>query len=132
MNIQQQVIRTALTEIFFDDHKILRLKPKVGSDIDESEVKACFQVYREMGIGPHNKVLQLMDAQENMTMTREDREYAAINGNDFFIASAIVTNNLSVRLIANFFVLFYKDRTVPFRLFGDIDSATQWLLKFRK
>lgn|GEM_PF-1476573 len=132
MQLKQKVCRTRHTQISLDENGILWLQPDANAELDLEEVTACFDLYREMGIGPDNKVLQLIDAQKDVTMDKEGREYAAQHGNDFFIASAIISTNFSIRLIVNFFNLFYKAKTVPFKLFGNEESAKRWLLKFRE
>jgi hypothetical protein len=131
MIIKQSVYRTRYSEIFLDEDGVLWLKPDEDADMDLEEVTACFNTYSEMGINKENKVLQLIDAQKNVTMGKEGREYAALHGKDFFIASAVVSNNLSVRLLVNFFNLFYKTQTVPFKLFSNEESARRWLARFK-
>jgi hypothetical protein len=132
MKTEQCVYRTKFTEISFDDRGILWLKPDKDADLDLEEVMQCFEIYGRIGVNKDNKVLQVIDARTNVTMDKEGKEYAAVNGNNYFLASAIISDNLSVRLIVNFFNLFYKNRTVPFRLFGDEESAIKWLLKYRQ
>lgn len=125
------VIRTKLNEIWIDDEGILILKPDDGIEIDQEEVEACFKAYQSLGIGPKNKVLEIIDARGNNTLTPEARTLAAKMGKDYFIASAIISESLSIRLIVNFFNKFYK-QDVPFKMFANEKSAREWLRTFRK
>jgi hypothetical protein len=131
MVIKQCVYRTRFTDIFLEDDGILWIRPDEDAEMDLEEVTACFDIYSKMGINKENKVLQIIDAKLNVAMAKEGREYAVMHGKDFFIASAIISNNLSVRLLVNFFNLFYKSQTVPFKLFRNEESARKWLNKFK-
>lgn len=133
MIIKQNIkrVRTKSTEIWLDDDGVLWLLPDANAELDLDEVKTCFEVYTKMGIHKDNKVLQIIDAQSGVSMYKEGRDYAAEHGKDFFIASAIISKNLSVRLIVNFFNLFYKTQPVPFKLFDTIENGKAWLNKFK-
>ncbi|HEX8517601.1 MAG TPA: hypothetical protein VF868_15495 [Bacteroidia bacterium] len=131
MELMQAVYRTKSSEMYFDQEGILWVKPKEDAEIDLDEVKACFEVYRQMGAGKENKVLQLIDARLNFTMSREAREHTANEGRNFFIASAVISENLPVRLLVNFFGLFYKHQVSPIKLFSSEEAARSWLLRFR-
>lgn len=131
MEIKQEIFRTKFTEIFLDNNGILWLRPDPDADLDLEEVMACFDIYMKMGINKDNKVLQIIDVKQNASMSREGRQYAADHGQEFFYASAIVSNNLSVRILVNFFNLIYKSQIVPFKMFGNEESAKRWLMKFK-
>ena len=131
MLVKSKIIKTKTSEIWIDDRGILNLKTYEGAELNYEEVKNCFDVYRELGIGSTNKVLQLISSKDNFNITKEGREYAAKYGKDFFIASAVVTDNLAVRLLANFFRNFYKF-IVPFKIFESEGKAVDWLLRYRK
>ncbi len=122
-------IKTKMNEIWIDDEGILILKPQVGAELDLDEVKACFEAYRSLGVGPDNKVLEIIDARDG-SMTSDARTYAAEVGGDYFIAAAIISDSLAVRLIVNFFNNFYK-QTVPFKMFASEEEAKKWLRTFR-
>jgi hypothetical protein len=130
MQLEQKIIRTNYSEIFLDKEGILWLRPDENAYLDLEEVTACFKAYAELGVHKGNKVLQVIDAQRNVTMEKEGRDYAALHGNDYFIASAIISTHLSVRLIVNFFNLFYKSGTIPFKLFSNEEPAKRWLSGF--
>ena len=131
MLVQSEIIKTKTSEIWIDDRGILNVKVSEGAELTYEEVKNCFDIYRELGCGGDNKVLQLMYANVNAAMSKEAREYVAKQGQDFFIASAVITNNLAIRLIANFISKFYK-LGFPFKIFDSEDKALEWLLKYRK
>lgn len=124
-------VRTKSTEIWLDEEEILWLLPDANAELDLEEVKICFEEYSRMGINKNNKVLQIIDAHAGVSMSKEGRDYAAEHGKDFFIASAIISKNLSVRLIVNFFNLFYKTQPVPFKLFDTVENGKVWLAKFK-
>ena len=125
-----QKVKTAYNEIWIDHEVFLMLKPVPGVELDLEEVKACFEVYKSFGIGPNNKVLELIDARDG-SMTSEARNYAAENGKDYFIASAIISDSLAVRMVVNFFNTFYK-HVVPFKMFANEEDARVWLRTFKE
>ena len=123
-------IKTNMNEIWIDDEGFLILKPKEGVELDLDEVKACFEAYKSLGIGPDNKVLEIIDARDG-SMSSEARTFAAENGKDFFIASAIISDSLAVRMVVNFFNTFYS-QVVPFKMFANEKDAREWLRTFKK
>lgn len=122
-------IKTNMNEIWIDDEGFLILKPKEGVELDLDEVKACFEAYKSLGIGPHNKVLEIIDARDG-SMTTEARAFAAEVGNDYFIAAAIISDSLAVRMVVNFYNSFYKQK-VPFKMFSTEEAAKKWLRTFK-
>lgn len=125
-----QTIKTKMNEIWIDEEGFLILKPQEGAELDLDEVKACFEAYKLLGVGPNNKVLEIIDARDG-SMTSEARTYAAEVGGDYFIAAAIISDSLAVRLVVNFFNTFYK-QVVPFKMFASDEEARKWLRTFRK
>ncbi len=125
-------INTRNNEIWIDENGLLRLKlTSREAEMEIEEVKECFEAYKMLGCGPHNKVLQLIDFSGEGSMSHEARSYVAETGKHFFIASAIINNSLAVRLIVNFFNTFYK-HPVPFKMFSTEKDAIDWLMGFRK
>jgi hypothetical protein len=122
-------IRTKMNEIWIDDEGFLVLRPDEGAELDLEEVTSCFEAYKKLGIGPHNKLLQLINAPDG-AMTGEGRTFAAKNGVDYFIASAIISDSLAVRLVVNFFNTFYT-QLVPFKMFATEEAARKWLRTFK-
>lgn len=124
-----QKIKTKMNEIWVDDEGFLILKPLTGVEMDIEEIKTCFEAYKTLGFGPHNKVLELIDARDG-AMTSEARNYAAEHGKDYFIAAAIISDSLAVRMVVNFFNTFYK-HVVPFKMFANEEDARKWLRSFK-
>ncbi len=122
-------IKTAANEIWVDDEGLLVLKLAECGELDLAEVTACFNAYKQLGFGPENKVLQLIDIRLDGSITHEARNYAAEHGKDFFIASAVISSSLAVRMIVNFFNAFYK-HPVPFKMFKEEEEAKKWLRTF--
>jgi hypothetical protein len=123
--------RTEISDIRIDEEGILVLEFLKEGEVDLEEVRNCFNAYSEMGIGPNNKILQLIIAKHHSLPNTEARDLAAEQGKNFFIASAVVSNSIAIRLIVNFFNSFYRS-TVPFKMFGDEVSARKWLRTFKK
>lgn len=121
-------IKTKMNEIWIDEDGFLILKPFPGAELDLEEVKCCFEAYESLGIGSHHKVLQIIDARDG-SMTHEARAYAAEVGMNYFIAAAIISDSLAVRMVVNFFNTFYK-HTVPFKMFATEEDARKWLRTF--
>jgi len=122
-------IRTQYNEIWIGDDGILRLKPDEGAELNLEEVVSCFDVYRELGCDK-TRVLQIIYAHDTMTISPEGRDYASKHGFNFFNASAVINDSLAIRLIVNFFNVFYK-QPVPFKMFAREEDALEWLNSFR-
>lgn len=125
-----EVHKTKLNDIWIDDEGILWIVPNESGELDLEETTACFDIYKKLGLDK-KKVLQIMDLRNSVTMSKEARDYAASQGYNYFIASACVSDSLAVRLMVNFFNKFYSNK-VPFKMFGDIESAKKWLQTFKK
>ncbi|MFI5164384.1 MAG: hypothetical protein ACHQHP_03955 [Bacteroidia bacterium] len=117
--------------IQLDDEGILRIRIKEGAEIDLKETELSFEVYRKLGCNKNNKVLKLVDGRPFFTMDDDAQKLSAKRSKDFFIASALVNNSLSVRLLYNFFNVFHK-QPVPFKMFPDEEKALKWLRSFKK
>ncbi|HXC04179.1 MAG TPA: hypothetical protein VNZ86_05460 [Bacteroidia bacterium] len=126
MTLQTDITRTAKASVWLDEEGFLWVKPDKGVELDGDDVLACFEVYRQLGCHKNNRVWQVMDGTSDFTMTREARENAALYGEEFFKASAMITESLAIRLIVNFFNRFYKIG-VPFRSFPSEAEAKLWL-----
>ena len=132
METKKTPIQTKSSEIWIDDDNILCVKFREEySEWDLKEVKECFKVYQDLGFGNGHKALQLIDGRLSFNITKEGKDFAAANGKTFFIASAIVADNLATRIVVNFFNKFYK-HDVPFKMFSTKRKAKEWLLKFRE
>ncbi len=127
--LQKEKILTGKSEIWIDEEGILRLSPVDGAEIDLEEVKTCFEHYRQLGL-QKKKTLQLVDGRVSIHMTTEARDYVAKHAHDYFIASAVISTSLPVRLLINFFNAFYKG-AIPLRMLKTEEEALRWLRNFR-
>lgn len=128
--VAEKKISTSACDIFVDERGILILELKEGAELDLAQAKAAFAAYSELGVAPHNKILQLIRTSSFVNMSPDARKFAASQGKNFFKASAIVGSSLAIRLVVNFFNQFYK-HDVPFKLFDTEEKARKWLEKFR-
>jgi hypothetical protein len=122
--------KTPNSEIWIDAEGVLCFKVQAEAELELEEIKTCFEIYRKLGCA-ENKVLQLMYAGDEASMTREARDYAAAQGHQFFIASAIISTSLAIRIVVNFFNTFYNN-PIPFKMFSTEEEARDWLYSFRK
>lgn len=122
--------KTKSTEIWVDEEGILRVCVDEGAVLEEDEVQHCFEIYRRLK-GQGEKFLQLMDGRKSVSMSPEGKAYVAKFGKEIFIASAIISDTLAIRLVVNFFIKFYKPE-FPFKMFATEAEALKWLRKFRE
>lgn len=74
----------------------------------------------------------LIDLRSNPVITREARDFAAGGGTiDYISAFAILADDLSMRLVGNFFIHFHKPDQ-PTKIFTDKNEARKWLLEQRE
>lgn len=123
----KNVVDTASCNFHFDSEGILRIKIKPGARINEAEVKRVFAAIREISSG--KKVLELMEGSNFYTYDQAAQRYAALHGKELFIASAIVLKSTGMRLLFNFYTLFFPQE-VPFRMFHGEKAALKWLREF--
>ncbi|MFI5205071.1 MAG: hypothetical protein ACHQF2_11300 [Flavobacteriales bacterium] len=122
-------INTRYHEIWIDETGVLRVVTTESCEVDLEEAMACFAVYEKLGC-KENRTVQLLDARVGVTITKEARDYAAKRGPFYFMASAIISDSLTTRLMVNFFVKLYPD-TVPFKMFSNEADALKWLNQHR-
>jgi hypothetical protein len=118
------------SEVWVDEEGFLNLKLSDTHEADLDEVKRCFGVYTQLGFGPNNKALQIIYSPEHLPVNHEARQYASEEGRNFFIASAVISSSLPVKLMVNFFIKFYKP-PVPFKMFSTEEEARKWLRTFK-
>lgn len=124
-----EAYKTKSATIRIDEEGVLCVYVHENAEMDQEEMENCFNIYRQLGCADH-KILELIDGSNDFNITKEGREYASKHAKEFFIASALVTTNLAVRLVFNFFTKFY-DPEVPFKLFKTEAEARAWLYEFR-
>ena len=72
----------------------------------------------------------LVDARDILaSVDHNSRKYMAEHEvNKHNMAQAMVVNNMPIRIIANFYLKFYK-HAYPMKIFTDISKAREWLLQ---
>jgi hypothetical protein len=129
MQVLSDVISTGNNEIHIDSEGILRVKAIKEGEIDLAEVQRCFNIYKELGC-TERKALQLLDLSLSVTISKEARDYTDKMAPDYFVASAVVSDSLAVRIIVNFCVRFFNP-AIPLKMFDTEKEALAWLRKFR-
>ncbi|HKC68098.1 MAG TPA: hypothetical protein VKG26_07695 [Bacteroidia bacterium] len=128
MQLETNIIKTKVTEIWVDNDGILRAKILEEAEMNEEAFEECFAVYKQLC---EKKRLQLIDAQAYCTITEDGKKYSAIHSPNYFTATALITNNLAVRLPAMFYTSFHK-HSVPFQFFKTEKEALNWLQQYTK
>jgi len=124
-----ETYKTNSATIRIDEEGILCVHIHENAEVDEKEVQACFNIYRQLGC-EEDKVLELIFGSNDFTLTKEGSDLAAKHGKDFFIACALITTNLAVRLVFNFYTKI-QPPDIPFRMFKSEAEARAWLNEFR-
>lgn len=130
MLIKSEIVKTSVADVWINDDGILYVKLFDGVEINDVDAKGLFDAYEKLGC-KKKKVLQLVDAQVDCTITPEGRQVSLKYSKDYLIASAVISSNLAVKLIINFFNNFLK-YDVPLKIFGTEQEGLKWLSKFRK
>ncbi|MGQ0828934.1 MAG: DUF7793 family protein [Bacteroidota bacterium] len=121
-------VRTSVAEMFIDEDDILRIKILKGVHVTLEKSKEYYQASNQLT--KNNKVLVMVDASQDYTITDEAKEYGAseeVSKNR--IAVAIVTNSIANRLTVNLYIKFYKP-IVPTKMFSEEQAALKWLKTF--
>ncbi|MGB0887149.1 MAG: hypothetical protein ACPGSL_03405 [Vicingaceae bacterium] len=115
-------------DISLNEDRVLLIKFKDGSDVDIEETKKIMSLSAEMiGAKPFTVLIDAMDI--FASVDHKSRKYMAEHEvNNFNMAQAMVVNNMPVRIIANFYLKFYK-HAYPMKVFSDIEVARKWLLQ---
>jgi hypothetical protein len=113
--------------ISLDKERVLLIKFKSGADVDIEETKKIMSL--SSGIIDEKRFYVLVDARDIfVSIDHKSRKYMAEHEvNKYNIAQAMVVNNMPVRLIANFYLKFYK-HSYPMKVFRSIDKARTWLM----
>jgi hypothetical protein len=112
--------------IWIDENGFMRIKPNDGFEFNESDVQRQFESYSKLGIGTTKKVKLLVDATFDFQMNKEARDIAAKKAKEYFIATAIVSNSFTTRLLINFLNSFYNFG-LPIKMFSTEKEAIKWL-----
>lgn len=116
-------------EITYRDNDILFVDPVESGELDIDAIKNYYH-YLNSVVG-ENKVLFLTDMRTHyINLPKNVLEYIASDpySKKIRLADAIVVKSLPNRLIANFYIRFFKPNE-PTKLFNSLDSAEEWLFK---
>ena len=106
---------------------VIQLVFKEGANIDVANIR---ELITECGkLSGHKPFLLLCDVTAFITITPEARKMASDPEESSLVkATAVVINNLALKLVADFFVSFNKPG-YKFKVFKDKQKAMDWLLK---
>jgi hypothetical protein len=107
---------------------VMYLVFKEGAELDVKEVKEMIVAAETLaGKKPY---LLFSDVRNHISISTEGRKIAADRKEaPFVIANAVLTNNLALKLTANFFVKVNKPH-FPLKVFTDEFKAKIWLMSF--
>tara|TARA_R110001592_G_scaffold95393_2_gene274886 strand:- start:3579 stop:3968 length:390 start_codon:yes stop_codon:yes gene_type:complete len=114
--------------ITFDSSHVLTVTFKNDVEVDLEEMIKLVDVSLEIVNG--TPFYLLVDARNILSTINHDareyitkhKEYGRLN-----IAQAIIVNNMPIKILANFYMKFYKQPN-PVKMFGDILEGRTWLL----
>ncbi|MBC7863620.1 MAG: STAS/SEC14 domain-containing protein [Bacteroidia bacterium] len=123
---------TRICEMHMEENRILYARVFDGLDITLADIEETNKAQKELaGNEPFYVLANALD----ITLGHVDREAFSLNAADKTLtnkkAEAYVLNSLSVKLLVNFYVQFFKP-SVPVKIFNDIDEARAWLLEHKK
>jgi hypothetical protein len=127
MEVKAGVFRTDTAEIWLENNEVLWVRIREGAEIDLKAVKSCFDVYKQ--ICGEKKLVQIIDARATCSMTAPGKKYSALHSPDFFVAHALITELLSVRMLVNFYNKT-QNHTVPYQVFRTEEEAREWLKQY--
>ena len=112
--------------ISLDKERVLSIVFKDGADVNIEETEKIMS--NSSLIVGKEPFYVLVDAKDIfVSVDHNSRKYMAEHEvNKFNIAQAMVVNNMPVRIIANFYLKFYK-HSYPLKVFADIVEARKWL-----
>lgn len=98
-----------------------------GSRVDLAFAKYIVRKRKEFS--NYQELPLLIDARYVKSITKEAREYLSTEeGYELISASAIMSDSILSRSIANFLIKFNFQKTpIPVRFFGDKNEALEWL-----
>ena len=102
---------------------------KEGKVLDIDELKNIFNII-DGESGEDKKFRLLVTADDNASLSPEAREYASsAESSNVIVADAVVVQNYSHEMTANFFIRFNKPNR-PTQLFKNREEAYAWLKNF--
>lgn len=115
--------------ISFDNQNILTVTFKDGVEVDIDEIIMLTDA--SLKIVDNKPFYLLVDARNILSsIDHPSRKYITEHKiyNELNIAQAIVANNMPIRIIANFYIKYYKHIN-PVKVFSRVEDAKEWLLK---
>lgn len=114
--------------ITFEEDQIVHLNLKQDQVVEVAELKSIFETINNKSGG--KKFRLLVTAGDNASLSPEAREYASsAESSDVIVADAVVVQNYSHEMTANFFIRFNKPCR-PTKLFKRKAAAYEWLKSF--
>lgn len=113
------------------DLKVFMVKYHANQEVDKSKAEILVnEIYQIVEKGYS---LGLNDARgPHLEISKEAREIYSNNKSlEKTIAQAVIVNELSTRILLNFFINLNKP-VVPVKLFNSFDKALDWLLNFEE
>lgn len=128
---EMKVIYTDIAELSFDENEaILFIRMLEDAHMKIENTKEHYKIINELTYG--QKYRALVDASNYFRIDDDASQYAALPDTiKNRLAAAHFTSNVSNRLTANFFRLFYKPE-IPVRTFKTKEEALEWLLSMKE
>lgn len=131
VRLPSTAIESPTASFWRDDDGVINIIMNKHKQIHTAE-EAEENVKVTTGITKGEPSTLLIDVTQIQSMTREAREvYKHEASTGHITAVALVTNSISGRILANFFMSFNRP-SAPVKLFNDYDSAHAWLLSLKK
>lgn len=107
---------------------IMYLVFKKDAELDVKEVREMIKAAEELaGKKPY---LLMSDVRNDVTISEAARKISASKEEaPFVLANAILTDNIALRITANFFIQINKPH-FPVKVFSNADKAHKWLMEF--
>jgi hypothetical protein len=123
---KMKIISTDIAELSFDEEEsILHIKMLEDAHMNLEKTKEHYNIIKELT--KSSKYLALIDATNFFRIDNDASRFAALpETTKDRVAAAHYTLNVSNRLTANFFRLFYKPR-IPVQAFKTKEEALRWL-----
>lgn len=117
------------SSITFEEDQVAHIHLKEGQVLDIDELKNIFEIIDGQS-GGDKKFRLLVTADDNASLSPEAREYASSSeSSNVIVADAVVVQNYSHEMTANFFIRFNKPNR-PTQLFKHRKEAYEWLKNF--
>lgn len=109
---------------------VIFLNFKEGAELDVKEIKEMIEAAETLS--DRKPYLLFSDIRNHVEITPEGKKLAADKkASPCVLANAILTNNLALKLSANFFIKINRPH-FPLKVFNDYQSALRWLMKYEE